>query len=98
MLRPSTVKVLEARFHPHSKKSGAALPVARVSCDGTRVTIEALPISRRQLHPFDPNGLIAKLNFLVQTAIPRPYEGLTALRSDYWSFVEVPGSRAADER
>jgi hypothetical protein len=37
--------------------------------------------------------LIAKLNFLVQTAIPRPYEGLTALRSDYWSFVELPGGR-----
>jgi hypothetical protein len=90
--------MLEARFHPHSKKSGVALPVARVSCDGARATIEALPISRRQLHPFDPDGLIAKLNFLVQTTIPRPYEGLTALRSDYWSFVEVPGSRAAGER
>jgi hypothetical protein len=85
------VRILEARFHPHSKKSGIALPVARLSCDGTRVTIEPLPISRRQLRPFDPDGLIAKLNFLVQTAIPRPYEGLTALRSDYWSFVDVPG-------
>ena len=87
------MRILEARFHPHSKKSGVALPVARLSCDGARVTIEALPISRRQLRPFDPDGLIATLNFLVQTAIPRPYEGLTALRSDYWSFVELPGGR-----
>ena len=88
------MRILEARFHPHSKKSGAALPVARVSCDGARATIEPLPISRRQLRPFDPDGLIAKLNFLVQTAIPRPFEGLTTLRSDYWSFVELPGSPA----
>jgi hypothetical protein len=83
------VRILEARFHPHSKKAGVALAVARVSCDGARASIEALPISRRQLRPFDPDGLITKLNFLVHSALPRPYQGLVALRSDYWSFVEI---------
>jgi hypothetical protein len=92
LLHLGTVRILEARFHPHSKKSDLALPVARLACDGPRVTIQPLPISRRQLRPFDPDGLIAKLNFLVQTAIPRPYEGLTTLRSDYWSFVDVAAS------
>ena len=94
----STVRILEARFHPHSKKSGVGsagrAPVVRRRARDDRSRCRS---RGDQLHPFDPNGLIAKLNFLVQTAIPRPYEGLTALRSDYWSFVDVPGARADHE-
>jgi hypothetical protein len=31
-----------------------------------------------------------KLTFLVESAMPQPFEQLSTLRSDFWSFAEVP--------
>jgi len=83
------MKILEARFHPHSKKSGAPVAVARVLCDRDRTLIEPVEPPLRHLEPFDADALMKKLTFLVQSAKPRPFEQLTTLRSEFWSFTEV---------
>lgn len=76
------------QFHPYRKGSrGPAIPVARVVCDGPRATVEVLDVHARDIDPFDPAGLAQKLQFLVENAGPRPFEELTMLRSDFWSFV-----------
>jgi hypothetical protein len=83
------MKVLEARFHPHSKKGGAPVTIARVVCDREKVSVEPIAVLSRRLQPFDADALMKKLSFLIESAKPRPYEGLTTLRSDFWSFSEV---------
>ena len=83
------MKVLEARFHPLSKKSGAPIPVARVLCGQEQTVVEPIDPQLRRLHPFDIDALMKKLTFLVESAKPRPYEQLTTLRSQFWSFADV---------
>ena len=90
----SRMRVLEARFHPHSKKSGAPVPVARVLCDRDRTLIEPVDPPLRRLEPFDADALMKKLTFLVESAKPRPFEQLTTLRSEFWSFTEVSTSQS----
>ena len=86
---PPSMRVLEARFHPHSKKSGTPVAVARVLCDRERTLIEPIEPLVARLEPFDTGALMKKLAFLVESAKPRPFEQLTTLRSDFWSFTEV---------
>lgn len=83
------MKVLEVRFHPLSKKGGAPVAIARVVCDRDKTTVEPIAGTSRRLQPFDADALMRKLAFLIESAQPRPYEGLTTLRSDFWSFSEV---------
>ena len=83
------MKVLEVRFHPHSKKGGSVVTIARVRCDRENTTVEPIAVVSRRLQPFDADALMKKLAFLIESAKPRPYEGLTALRSDFWSFSDV---------
>jgi hypothetical protein len=84
------MRVLEARFHPHSKKRGVPVAVARVLCDKERAVIEPIEPPLHRVEPFDPGALMKKLIFLVESAKPEPFEHLSALRSDFWSFTEVP--------
>jgi hypothetical protein len=71
--------LLEARFHPQKKSGDGVVVVGRVRCDGTNVSVEAMS-----------NGeMLEKLLYLVRESEPRPYERLTALRSEFWSFVEI---------
>ena len=84
------MRVLEARFHPHSKKRGVPVAVARVLCDEERAVIEPIEPSLQHVEPFDPGALMKKLTFLVESAMPQPFEQLSTLRSDFWSFAEVP--------
>ena len=88
------MRVLEARFHPHSKKSGAPVAVARVLCDREQTLIEPVEPPPQRLEPFDAGALMKKLTFLVESAKPRPFEHLTTLRSDFWSFTEVSVRRS----
>jgi hypothetical protein len=85
------MKVLEVRFHPHSKKAGAPVTIARVLCDRESAIVEPIAVVSRRLQPFDADALRKKLAFLIESAKPKPFEGLTALRSDFWSFLEVTG-------
>jgi hypothetical protein len=85
------VRILEARFHPSSKSVGGFVNVARVLCSGAGVKIEPVEFSPTAVHPFDARRLQDKLDFLV-TSFPREAcAGLLQLRSEFWSFVEVPG-------
>ena len=36
------MKVLEVRFHPHSKKAGAPVTIARVLCDREKAVVEPI--------------------------------------------------------
>lgn len=88
------MRVLEARFHPQSKKSGSPIAVARVVCDRERTRVEPFDLRLGRVHPFDVEALLKKLAFLVESARPRPYEQLTTLRSQFWSFAEVSAGDA----
>ena len=83
------VKVLEARFHPQSKMKHSRVIVGRVICFGANATVQFSELARTAVAPFEPSGLRTKLQFLVETAYPHPYEVLTKLRSEYWEFTEV---------
>ena len=85
------VRVLEARFHPGSKSGQAAVVVARVLCDGRTARIEPVPVGPDKVKPFEPVTLLDKLEFLVGSTVGDTFHALVALRSGFWSFVEVPG-------
>ena len=89
LLGHGRMRVLEARFHPHSKKSGKPVVVARVLCDQRQTRVEPFDLQLGRLHPFDVDALMKKLAFLVDSANPSPYEQLTTLRSEFWSFKDV---------
>ena len=82
---------LEARFHPSSKSSDAFVVVGRIVCDQQRATIEAAGIPPGAVKPFDSARLHEKLEFLVMSVAGDPCRSLLALRSGFWSFVEIPG-------
>jgi len=83
------MKVLEVRFHPHSKKGGAPVTIARVICYPETTIVEPVAVTSRRLQPFDTDALMSKLAFLIESSKPHPFEGLTTLRSDFWSFSDV---------
>jgi hypothetical protein len=87
------MRVLEARFHPLSKQGGMPVTVARVLCDRERTFVEPMGTQTHPLHPFDGDALMKKVIYLVESAKPRPYEQLTALRSQFWSFTKVSATR-----
>ncbi len=84
------VRILEARFHPSSKSGRGVVNVGRILCDGDRVTIAPVVVSALAVRPFDAKRLQAKLEFLVMSFPRDAYRGLLQLRSDFWSFVELP--------
>jgi hypothetical protein len=84
------MRVLEARFHARSKSDAMGVVVGRILCDGTRASIEPAPLSAAAVAPFDRVMLLDKLEFLVGSAVGDTFHSLSALKSGYWSFVEVP--------
>ena len=82
------MRVLEARFHPHKRNGKAAIVVGRVYVYGTTALVQGatgpsvVPITFR-------DAMIEKLRYLVRSCGNHPYDGLTKLRSDFWSFVEL---------
>ena len=83
------MKVLEVHFHPRSKKSGSPVTIARVLCHDERTHIEPMQPSVQRLGPFDTDALMRNLRFLVESAKPQPFERLTSLQSEFWSFTEI---------
>jgi hypothetical protein len=84
------MRVLEARFHPRQKAGPEEVVVAHVIWNGddvgdpptVRPTTSVLARSTRA-------AVLSKLQYLVAVTAPRSFEGLQALRSAFWSFVEV---------
>lgn len=93
-----SVRILEARFHPASKEGQGFAIVGRVICDQNRASIERAEVPPGSVKPFDSNRLHEKLEFLVTSLAGDPFRGLLALRSGFWSFVEVPSADAALDR
>jgi hypothetical protein len=83
------MRVLEARFHPRSKKAPPVVVVGRVRWAEDRPAIETTALTPLTIRPFDASALFAKLRFLVESAGSKGYDQLISLRSDYWSFVEA---------
>jgi hypothetical protein len=90
------VRRLEARFHPSSKSRGGFVVVGRVVCSQQRATIEPAEIPPNTVRPFDSARLHQKLEFLVMSVAGDPCRSLLALRSGFWSFVEVPSGGDGD--
>jgi hypothetical protein len=83
------MRVLEARFHPHTGK-GQFVVIAHVIWEGDMArampTLEPAP-SLREFGA--PSMMLAKLDFLVAISMPEAFTRLQALKSQFWSFVEV---------
>ncbi len=91
MLRVGAVRWLEARFHPQTRSDPDCVVVARVRCRERSASIEPLdPDAATVSSRLDRVALLAKLHFLVEASLPRPFERLRELRSAYWSFTELP--------
>jgi hypothetical protein len=84
------MRVLEVRFYPQKKAGKSFLIVGRVYCEGRKATIEAAS-NVRKVEPAAAGAaaMLEKLDYLVRESAPHPFDQLSELRSDYWSFVEV---------
>jgi hypothetical protein len=84
-----TLRVLEARFHPQQKTAGDFIVVGHVVWEGE----DGRPIvqpSSTLLTRAEPATLLSKLQYLVSLDGAASFERLQVLRSQFWSFVEVP--------
>jgi hypothetical protein len=90
------VRILEARFHPASKSGQGFVIVGRIRCDQQRATIEPTEVRPDAVKPFDATRLHQKLEFLVTSVTGDPFRSLLALKSEYWSFAEVPSDGEDD--
>ena len=88
----SSVRFLEARFYPASKDAQAFVTVGRVRGDQRQITIEPAESRLKAIKRFDTRTLRAKLESLVSyaSADGDPFDSLLELRSEFWSFVEMP--------
>jgi hypothetical protein len=83
------MRVLEARFHPHTGK-GHFVVIAHVIWEGD--VARAMPTLEpaASLRDFGaPSMMLAKLHFLVASSMPEAFTRLQVLKSQFWSFVEV---------
>jgi hypothetical protein len=88
------MRVLEARFYPQNKSEDEFIVVAHVvwerdvSADAPTVQPAASLVESGA-----PATMLAKLHFLVVNTAPETFARLQALKSQFWSFVEVSPSR-----
>ena len=83
------LRVLEARFHPQQKIGGDFIVVGHVvweTEDGRAVVQPSSALLSRA----EPATLLSKLQYLVALNGAASFERLQVLRSQFWSFVEVP--------
>jgi hypothetical protein len=84
-----TLRVLEARFHPRQKSGGDFIVVGHVVWEGDSEHPVVQP-SSTLLTRSEPATLLSKLQYLVSINGRESFERLQVLRSQFWSFVEVP--------
>jgi hypothetical protein len=87
------MRVLEARFHPQNKDEDEFIVVAHVVWE-TDVGADAPDVQPASSANDEgvPATMLAKLYFLVVSAAPDTFARLQALKSKFWSFVEVAPS------
>jgi hypothetical protein len=83
------VRVLEARFHPQQKGLGEFVVVGHVVWEEARAHPVVQPSSALLMRS-EPATLLSKLQYLVSVNGCGSFERLQLLRSQFWSFVEVP--------
>jgi hypothetical protein len=87
------MRVLEARFHPRQKVAPDFVVVGHVVWDedvlGDRPTVQP---STSLMREGSPATMLVKLQYLVAVTVPGTFERLQALRSQFWSFVEITSS------
>jgi hypothetical protein len=83
------MRVLEARFHPQQKASGEFIVVGHVVWDGDGARPVVQP-SNALLARGEPATLLSKLQYLVSSSGQEAFDRLQMLRSQFWSFVEIP--------
>ena len=87
------MRVLEARFHPQQKVVPDFVVVGHVVWEedvlGDRPTVQP---SSALMHAGSAATMLVKLQYLVAVTAPGTFERLQALRSQFWSFVEVTSS------
>jgi hypothetical protein len=85
------MRVLEARFHPQQKANGGFIVVGHVVWDGDDRRPVVQP-SQSLMARSEPATLLSKLQYLVSTSGQQGFDRLQTLRSQFWSFVEIPFS------
>jgi hypothetical protein len=77
------VRVLEARFHPRKRPAGEFYVVGHVYCWGRNAKV--LPAPARAVD----GAMMNKLRYIVRLSGEQPYEWLSELASEFWSFVDA---------
>ncbi|HVU52212.1 MAG TPA: hypothetical protein VHL80_16050 [Polyangia bacterium] len=89
------MRVLEARFHPQPRSAEEEfIVVAHVVWDRDRDRPSVQP-SPSLMGSVAPATMLAKLQFLVESSAPEAFSRLKALKSQFWSFVDVTPPGAA---
>ena len=85
---PTVMRTLEARFHPQQKDGGDFIVVGRVVWEGDTARPVVQP-STEVLIRHEQATLLSKVQYLVSISAHESFERLQALRSQFWTFVEV---------
>jgi hypothetical protein len=87
------MRVLEARFHRQQKVVPDFVIVGHAVWEedffGDRPTVQP---SASLMQEGSPATMLVKLQYLVAVTVPGTFDRLQALRSQFWSFVEVTSS------
>lgn len=84
------MRVLEARFHPDPRNDPTFVVVGHLVW--RRLSAQKRPIVRLTRPPrlsATPSTILSKLQYLIRATAPESFERLQALRSRFWSFVDV---------
>jgi hypothetical protein len=82
------MRVLEARFHSRTRGEDEVIVVARVVWyeEPNHPSVQPSP---SLLETTAAGAMLAKLQFLIESAAPDTFDRLKALKSQYWSFADV---------
>jgi hypothetical protein len=82
------MRVLEARFHPRRKDESEFVVVGRLVW--SKAEQSERPIFQPSRASSVPDATAIKLRYFLAMTAPDCFHGLQNLRSEYWSFVEIP--------
>jgi hypothetical protein len=90
------MRVLEARFHPQHGTTGEFIVVAHVVWEkDAQSSAPTVQPAASLINSGTPATMLAKLQFLVTNTAPETFTRLQALKSQFWSFVEVTAASKA---
>jgi hypothetical protein len=87
------MRVLEARFYPQQRVVDDFVVVGRVVWEGDGMTGQpTVQPSKSLMTMGTPATMLSKLQYLVEVTAPEAFDRLQALKSHFWSFVDVSSS------